>query len=228
MTWPTVAVDSTDADSDLDSPLAFRQDVADLITKFNQLIAHASTLGQNLVAAATAADGRSLLAAAPLSSPAFTDTPTAPTAAPGTNTTQLATTAFVQAAKTQLIGVLHPVGSLYFSVISTNPGTLFGVGTWVAFGTGRTIVGIDGAQAEFNVVEETGGAKTHTLTTTEIPSHSHTYDRGYELTGQLYAAGTNNAPLQENSSQSTGSAGGGAAHNNLQPYIVIYMWKRTA
>src|SRR5690606_38823591 len=72
-----------------------------------------------------------------------------------------------------LIDVVYPVGSIYISTVDTNPGTVFGVGTWVAFGTGRTIVGVDTDQTEFDTVEKTGGAKTHTLTTAEMPSHTH-------------------------------------------------------
>ena len=61
---------------------------------------------------------------------------------------------------------MYPVGSIYISVTNTNPGTIFG-GTWVAFGTGRTLVGIDTSQTEFNTVQKTGGEKTHTLTGAE-------------------------------------------------------------
>jgi hypothetical protein len=67
-------------------------------------------------------------------SPTFTGTPAAPTASSGTNTTQLATTAFVQAA----LQALHPIGSIYINAgVTTNPATLLGFGTWVAFGAGR-------------------------------------------------------------------------------------------
>jgi len=67
---------------------------------------------------------------------------------------------------------LFPVGSIFISVSSTNPSTFLG-GTWVAFGTGRTIVGIDAGQTEFDTVEETGGAKTHSLTSSENGAHTH-------------------------------------------------------
>jgi len=67
------------------------------------------------------------------SSPTLTGTPVAPTATVGTNTTQIATTAFVNAA----IVAAYPIGSIYMSTVSTNPATLFGFGTWVAYGQGR-------------------------------------------------------------------------------------------
>ena len=61
---------------------------------------------------------------------------------------------------------VYPVGSIYINAaVATKPGTLLGFGTWAAFGAGRVMVGIDAAQTEFDTLEETGGAKTHTLTT---------------------------------------------------------------
>lgn len=71
-----------------------------------------------------------------------------------------------------------PVGSVFLSVVATNPGTLLGIGTWVAFGAGRMLVGFDAGQTEFDTVEETGGAKTVTLTAAQsgLPQHTHTQD----------------------------------------------------
>ena len=63
----------------------------------------------------------------------------------------------------------YPVGSIYISVASTSPATLFG-GTWVAFGAGRVLVGINSGDADFDTVEETRGEKTHTLTAAEQAS----------------------------------------------------------
>ena len=67
---------------------------------------------------------------------------------------------------------MYPVGSIYISVKSTNPSSFFG-GTWTAFGTGRTLVGINTSDTNFDTVEKTGGAATHTLQVTEMPSHTH-------------------------------------------------------
>jgi hypothetical protein len=171
-----------------------------------------------------------------LTSPTITGTPTAPTAAASTNTTQLATTAFVRQEINAIPGVdlssVYPVGSVYINAsVSTNPGTLLGFGTWAAFGAGRVMVGLDAGQAEFNTLGQTGGTKTHTLTVNEIPSHSHT------TVVNLYNPDTsNNTPAVSNNANNSGTfdpitdgaTGGGQAHNNLQPYIVVYMWKRTA
>lgn len=121
---------------------------------------------------------------------------------------------------------MYPVGSIYTSINSTNPATSLGFGTWSAFGAGRVPVGFDSGQTEFDTDEETGGAKTHTLTIGEIPSHNHTYTR---FGGQFnYTGGANANVWHDSSTQNTGNAGGGGAHNNLQPYIVVRMWKRTA
>jgi microcystin-dependent protein len=144
----------------------------------------------------------------------------------------------------------YPVGSIYINTINTNPTNYFG-GTWVAFGTGRTLVGVDTSQTEFDTVEETGGAKTHTLTTSEMPSHTHIQDSHRHTTWQhtngttfladingtgstvaglgLTFSATTNPQMQTGSVTATNqNTGGGSAHNNLQPYITVYMWKRTA
>jgi len=161
----------------------------------------------------------------------------ATTATAGTNTTQVATTAFVTAAvaaatptAAQVNGHAYPVGSIYTSISSTNPSTLLGVGTWVAFATGRTLIGVDTGQTEFDTVEETGGSKTHTLTEAEMPSHTHTYK--YSDQDQVELIGGTITDISEvdegGSTRTTNSTGGGSAHNNLQPYITVYFWKRTA
>ena len=68
----------------------------------------------------------------------------------------------------------YPIGSVYINASNaTNPASLLGFGTWSAFGAGRTLVGIDSGDTDFDTVEETGGAKTHTLSVAEMPSHTH-------------------------------------------------------
>lgn len=97
-----------------------------------------------------------------IASPAMSGTPTAPTATYGTSTTQLATTAFVQAA----LQALYPVGSIYSSTVSTNPNTLFGFGTWVAYAAGRVMIGVGGG---FAAAATGGSADAITV------SHTHTF-----------------------------------------------------
>ena len=123
-----------------------------------------------------------------------------------------------------------PVGSVFIAVVATSPSTLLGGGTWVAFGTGRVLVGFDAAQTEFDTVEETGGAKTHTLSASEIPAHTHPIPVVIDGSAGIFNTGIYYGNKESSvSSSATGlSTGGGGAHNNLQPYIVVHMWKRTA
>ena len=122
----------------------------------------------------------------------------------------------------------HPVGSLFETTVSTNPGTLYG-GTWAAWGGGRTPVGVNTADTSFNTVEKTGGAKTHTLTVQEIPNHAHDLNAVNEgvdnPNGGYHPGWTFNK--QYTAQVMSASIGGGQAHNNLQPYITCYIWKRT-
>lgn len=124
------------------------------------------------------------------------------------------------------LNLIYPVGSIYTNASnSTNPGTLLGFGTWTAFGAGRSIICYDSGQTEFDTAEETGGAKTHTLDISEIPAHTHsllTYNDG--TSGNVAKSASANNPT----GGVTGLAGGGAAHNNLHPYIVAYVWKRVS
>jgi hypothetical protein len=163
---------------------------------------------------------------------ALTGIPTAPTAAAGTNTSQIATTAFV----TTALQSVYPVGSIYINAgVSTNPATLLGFGTWTAFGAGRVMVGLNGSDTLFDALEETGGSKdavvvTHTHTITD-PGHSHSIVAG----GDGIFAGLSNVSASSSGSVSTASTGISIANTgvsgtnaNLQPYITVAMWKRTA
>ena len=175
---------------------------------------------------------------------------TAATAAFGTNTTQLATTAFVQAA----LQALHPVGSVYINATNgTNPATLLGFGTWTAFGAGRVMVGLNGSDALFDALEETGGSKdstvvshTHTYsgTTSTIGDHQHVSPDGQQFItttpgGSYGGGGSSLYPSGSNLTQGAGShnhtfsgttasTGSSGTNANLQPYITVAMWKRTA
>lgn len=188
-------------------------------------------------------------------------------------------------------GEAFPVGSVFIGVVSTNPGTLLGYGTWLAFGAGKVLVGLDSGDTDFDTVEETGGAKTkaisahsgaavadhaaHTHSYTEVLNHTHNVnitDPGHTHLTQRYPTSTgassgftidtsmsgtladNTLPTKSNTTGITATtsnpAGGVAsgttgnpsatlthsvtqpsAHTDLnvvQPYIVVYMWKRTA
>ena len=174
---------------------------------------------------------------ADLASPTFTGTPLAPTASFSTSTTQLATTAFVQAA----LAALHPVGSIYINATnSTNPGTLLGFGTWTAFGAGRVPVGFDAGNVLFDTAEETGGSAnatlpshTHTATVTD-PGHNHTVSALTQVGGSYVAFSNTGSQQTITSSTSTtgitvanSTEGASATNANYQPYITVFMWKRT-
>lgn len=167
-----------------------------------------------------------------LASPIFTGTPSLPTGTVGVtqsqsdNSTKLATTAYVDTAISNVdLASIYPVGSIYMNATSsTNPATLIGFGTWVAFGAGRVPVGIDSTDTDFDTAEETGGAKTHTLTVDEMPAHTHSVPNSGSQNNSFDSGTT----VGNDVTGTSGSTGGGQAHNNLQPYIVVYMWKRTA
>lgn len=149
-----------------------------------------------------------------------------------------------------VLDTLHrmwPIGSVFISTVNTDPAELIGVGTWEAFAAGRVLVGLDTGQTEFDTLGETGGAKTHTLTESELPAHSH----GITDPGHTHVENSNNtttgalrgwgAPdTSTNQTTATGystassqtgvsvdSTGGGDAHNNLSPYLVVRFWRRT-
>lgn len=181
---------------------------------------------------------------ADLASPTFTGTPTLPTGTIGVtqsslnSSTALATTAFVQAA----FQILHPVGSIYINATNaTNPGTLLGFGTWTAFGAGRVPVGFNAANALFDTAEETGGSAdstlpshTHTATVTD-PGHLHNVTNYNSQGGGIIYSGSGSSGNTINTSSSTtgitvanSTTGSSATNANYQPYITVYMWKRTA
>lgn len=192
---------------------------------------------------------------ADLASPTFTGTPTLPTGSiattqsAGNSTTAIATTAFVQAA----LATLFPVGAIYTAVVSTNPATLLGFGTWTAFSAGRVMVGYDSSNALFDSAEETGGSAdaitvshTHTATTTSTDSgHTHTttwqnindFNSGGLSAGAKQnpddSSGTfnvtsNSGTASITSTTSISTTGSSGTNANYQPYITVYMWKRTA
>jgi hypothetical protein len=185
---------------------------------------------------------------ADLASPTFTGTPTLPTGtiattqSAGSNTTTIATTAFVQAA----IALLYPVGSIYTNAsVSTNPATLLGFGTWTAFAAGKVMVGFDSSNALFDTAGEEGGSAdaivvshTHTATSTVTDAgHNHTYSVpvGAGGAGNI-ASGGSSLGNPSTSTATTGitvattnaSTGSSGTNANYQPYITVYMWKRTA
>lgn len=123
----------------------------------------------------------------------------------------------------------YHVGKIIIETDNRNPATYLGFGTWQYWGSGRVLVGVDTSQTEFNTVEKTGGEKTHQLTVDEMPSHSHnTTNHAGAGSGSLSGGYNWGFNIGDYGTLGTESAGGDQPHNNLQPYITCYMWKRTA
>lgn len=192
---------------------------------------------------ATATLTNKTLTSPSISDAVLTGNPTAPTPATSDNDTSVATTAFVKAA----LQTLYPVGSIYINATSsTNPSTLLGFGTWTEFGSGRVLVSQNTSDALFDTLEETGGSKdaivvshTHTASTDGAGGHNHTvaHSTVSGVSAGVNIAGGSPSPSDTETTStvsdhthtvtvnSTGSSGTNA---NIQPYIVVKMWKRTA
>lgn len=149
---------------------------------------------------------------------------------------------FFQTAETNFVlDNVYPIGSIYMNVNSTNPGTLFG-GTWEQI-QGKFLLGMSSSYP----AGSQGGEASHTLTTEEMPSHGHNpaNEAGYygfitnsqkafivgdmgvqSGSGRYYPYSTVAFDISRNSL--TGTTGGGNSHNNMPPYLSIYIWKRTA
>lgn len=119
---------------------------------------------------------------------------------------------------------IYPIGSIYMSVNSTNPGTLFG-GTWEQIKDKFLLSAGDTYSAG-----STGGEATHILTVDEIPSHNHLYinDGNYGITAGASALNPVWGSRDGTTGATTGSTGGDQPHNNMPPYLTVYVWKRTA
>ena len=173
------------------------------------------------------------------------------TATAGTNTTQLASTQFVTTAVAAVdLSAVYPVGAIFTTVTTyaNSAAVVAAIGgtTWVAFAAGKMLIGIDSGDTDFDTAEETGGAKTHTLSTAQLPSHKHYMyaDQSVVESGGISATDTVSEIATQGGStyQSyamrpgtvgatvglTSATGSGTAVSNMNPYIAVYMWKRTA
>lgn len=137
--------------------------------------------------------------------------------------------------------LLYPIGSIYMSIQDTNPSVFFG-GTWERIAKGKTLVGVDENDTDFNASSKTGGEKTHTLLTSEMPSHKHNRIRlqvGNQFLGPAGGSNFNVAGLNLNTGKyaysdetdnnvETSEVGGDQPHNNMQPFYTCYIFVRTA
>lgn len=122
-----------------------------------------------------------------------------------------------------------PVGSIYMSVAATDPGAIFG-GTWARWGKGRVPVSLDEADATWDTPEETGGAKTATLTTANLPDHQHSLNVRNSSGFGTAAPASGSVAGTASTVNTNGMTSGGSATpvSIVQPFIAVYMWKRTA
>lgn len=125
--------------------------------------------------------------------------------------------------------LLYPIGSIYMSIQDTNPSVFFG-GTWERIAKGKTLVGVDENDTDFNTSSKTGGEKTHTLTIDEMPSHSHTVRYLKQTAGNdfQFCGGTGAWQTTGKVNSNIESTGGNQPHNNMQPYYTCYIFVRTA
>ena len=126
----------------------------------------------------------------------------------------------------------YPIGSVYISFSSTNPSTYFG-GSWERI-KGRFLLSADDSSYKVN---NTGGEATHKLTIDEMPSHGHSlskqvpYGVPYNNTSGSLAGNSGSGPYYGetyNPPWTINNNGGNQSHNNMPPYIVVYMWRRIA
>jgi hypothetical protein len=115
---------------------------------------------------------------------------------------------------------VYPIGAVYISVLSTSPVTLFG-GTWAYLGPGRVLVSLDAGDADFDTVEETGGAKTVT-----VAQHAAKNSDAAGVGATAYGTTASTVTLKAHVHNITAYTH--AAASIVQPYLVVYMWKRTA
>lgn len=146
--------------------------------------------------------------------------------------------------KQEILEAENPVGCLRFQTISTNPSEYLGFGEWELWGSGRVPVGVDTGDTDFNTIEKTGGEKEHTLTINEMPSHKpsiNSWRNPTEITPQPvdgFGFTSNDRAFANIATDGDGTSytandfrgfnyvGGSQSHNNLQPYITCYIYKR--
>ena len=127
---------------------------------------------------------------------------------------------------------IWPVGSIYISTSATNPASIFGFGVWQRFSQGTVLVGVSDSDTDFNFRSDflVRGAKTHTLTPPEMPSHNHLPGAGGSFVTSVTSGSSSTGSMTRYNStiNATSRSGGDQPHNNLQPYITCYMWKRVS
>lgn len=186
-----------------------------------------------LPARLNALEGQALMRPSPGASLDLAGAPVVNAAYPnGQVQTQVPTVRWVADHTKLLLQQIFPVGYVLFDASGNNPATWLGFGTWLPFAPGRVIVGV-GTGTDVNgfprtfTVGQTGGVYQHTLATSEMPNHAHNYRRTSGIGDNGFAGNVGNgqgAAVQVD----TTSVGGGQPHVNVQPFIALFVWQRTA
>lgn len=170
----------------------------------------------------------------------------------GTSDAQTLTNKTISGASNTLsvLSAAWPIGSVFTGVVATSPATLLGFGTWSAIASGKMLIGLDSGDTQFDTVEETGGAETVTLATTNLPDHVHTGTTAsdgahtHNVEGSA-TGGSGGTRIDAQTSGLTDATSSGGAHTHtfsssattganatafsiMNPYFVVYFWKRTA
>lgn len=124
-----------------------------------------------------------------------------------------------------------PIDGIHISFSNVNPSTTLGYGTWQLASKGRAIVGLSDVVSDPNwtkTIGSTYGENEHILTIAEMPEHGHKLAEASGTTGGSGAVDANSTIVDPGNDQAIGKTGGGQAHNNVQPSMVLAIWKRTA
>jgi len=122
----------------------------------------------------------------------------------------------------------YPIGAIYMNANrSDSPNRYIGYGTWSKFAEGRALISADATEDSVPINESPSGSLIHTLTSSELPSHTHKFhqignsekdkDNGFAMIAESGG----------NTIRFSNATGGGGSHNNVQPYVTVYMWERT-
>ena len=143
------------------------------------------------------------------------------------------TKAEINAVKDEIKRATSHVGQIILSTTLNTADKVKNIygGNWEAFGAGKVLIGAGSNGGRSFTAGSTGGEYTHTLTINEMPSHTHTVtDRYFKRNQGDQLGNTHGDELLGNTytTEATSAAGGGQAHNNMQPYVVVYMWRRVS
>ncbi len=211
---PTWLGDFNEAMSDIDAGMHENaSDIATMQTDVTNAVATASQASQNVTALTTTVNS--------LSSTVTSVQTTANNAQSTANSALNVANSKLGAS--DLLDLVYPIGSIYLSVGSTSPSTLFG-GTWEQI-KDTFLLG----SGDDYTLGNTGGEATHTLTVAEIPSHNHYLTASYYTSGGVAeSVSYGSSKTETGNDYACQNTGGGQAHNNMPPYLVVSMWKRVS